>query len=967
MLRKLFYLVSVFVVVGLIGPVAAQEVDMEIGFATPVIDGQVDEIWAGASTQYMVPLGDPTNASGSWMALYDSENLYVIVDMTDDSLQNDSDGSWQDDSVELYFDGGNTKVNTPLSGDDHQYTFAWTTDEIQGTNIEGATEGIEHAQVDTDTGWRIEIKLPWLSIQGAAPQGGDLIGIDCYYNDDDDGGDSREGKMLTFSAVEGWNDASQWGTAILAAIPETEPVDPGSDGLVAYYALDNDTTDSSGNGLDGVVVGDPNFVDGVEGMALDFNGDDYVDCNGVAEFSFTESMTVSAWVNIRSVTTAWMAMVAKGENAWRLGVNNLTTGIHYGFTGGTRNWQAANSATELPFDEWHHVAATYDTNVGALVYIDGVLDASNPDLGGVATNEMPLLLGENPEAAGRLFDGMLDEITIYNRALSEYEILYLAGERAAPVDPGSDGMVAYYALENDANDSSGNGLDGTIVGDPNFVEGAVGMGLQLDGVDDYVDLGNDPLFDLTEQVTLAAWVNVNDIGNGENDPWVGKGDTSYMLKGHRDGNQIEFFIYDGGWVTVHADVGAEFNGEWHHAAGTFDGEKLIIYVDGEVGVSVAYEGIGIVPNTYNVAIGSNTQASGRFSEGIHDEVMIYNKALSQGEIRYLAGFRSNLVQNPSFEEDEAVLDDPDWENWCTWNPAEGAGSNATIVDTDSVDGVRSLKIEPVGAENWYFIVLSLPIPVDMDKVYTTSFWAKAEEPRPLTVQMKAADNSISEWNSTTFDLTTEWAEYSYTSEVLIESIKLEILCAGSEVPFLLDSFSVVKSGNVPPAPPAPPLVPGENILVNGGFEDGVMDPWSTYGNVTTEVVSELADANVPEAPIEGAYCLHVVVPEAGANSWDAGLQNAGHVFEAGKQYTLSANVKSKAGTLDIHFKPERAADPWEGYNDTTFTMTEEWTEFSVETGVIPADVDPASITFHIGFAPGDFWIDDVKFSELLPE
>ncbi|HCO93636.1 MAG TPA: hypothetical protein DIU00_06755, partial [Phycisphaerales bacterium] len=97
MLRKLFYLVSAFMVLGLIGPVAAQEVDMEISFAAqpPVLDGQVDEIWAGASTQSFVPLEDPANGSGTWMALYDAENLYVIVDVTDDSLQNDSDGSWQ--------------------------------------------------------------------------------------------------------------------------------------------------------------------------------------------------------------------------------------------------------------------------------------------------------------------------------------------------------------------------------------------------------------------------------------------------------------------------------------------------------------------------------------------------------------------------------------------------------------------------------------------------------------------------------------------------------------------------------------------------------------------------------------------------------------------------------------------------------------------------------------------------------
>jgi len=148
----------------------------------------------------------------------------------------------------------------------------------------------------------------------------------------------------------------------------------------------------------------------------------------------------------------------------------------------------------------------------------------------------------------------------------------------------------------------------------------------------------------------------------------------------------------------------------------------------------------------------------------------------------------------------------------------------------------------------------------------------------------------------------------------------------------------------------------ENILANGGFEDGVVEPWSTYGDATMEVVQE--------DPVEGDYCLHVTVNSAGANFWDAGLQNAGHVFEAGKTYTLSASLKTKEGTMDINFKPERAADPWEGYGDQIFTMTEEWTEFSVTTPVIPADVDPASITFHIAFTAGEFFIDDVKFYEV---
>jgi len=401
-----------------------ERVDMEIGFATPVIDGEVDYAWEGASTQYFVPLDDPANASGSWKALYDSENLYVIVDVTDDSLQNDSDGSWQDDSVELYFDGGNTKVDTPLSGDDHQYTFGWTTDEIQGTNIDGYTEGIEHAQVDTDTGWRIEIKMPWLSIQGAAPQARDLIGIDCYYNDDDDGGDSRENKLLSFSAVEGWNDASQWGTAVLGVIPK--PVDPGTDGLVAFYALDGDASDSSGNELHGTLVGDAAFVEGQVGMALELDGDgDYVDGGSPPELVITEAISIACWVN----PTAFVG---------RQGFAGLDLGyvlkVHEEgrlcfTTPGVADHESSNTILEA--GTWQHVAATFlpGQDEGLVFYLNGVetermtSSAINPGSG-------PFRIGNNQW--DEQLTGTIDEVAIYTRILSADEILYLAGERAAP-------------------------------------------------------------------------------------------------------------------------------------------------------------------------------------------------------------------------------------------------------------------------------------------------------------------------------------------------------------------------------------------------------------------------------------------------------------------------------------------------------------------------------------------------------
>ncbi len=102
---------------------------------------------------------------------------------------------------------------------------------------------------------------------------------------------------------------------------------------------------------------------------------------------------------------------------------------------------------------------------------------------------------------------------------------------------------------------------------------------------------------------------------------------------------------------------------------------------------------------------------------------------------------------------------------------------------------------------------------------------------------------------------------------------------------------------------------------------------------------------------------------AGANFWDAGLQHTGHAFEAGKQYTLSAFLRCSAGTLDINFKPELAADPWTGFGDQIFTMTNEWAEFIFTTPVLEANVSPAAITFHIAFAAAEFWIDGVRFYE----
>ena len=155
----------------------------------------------------------------------------------------------------------------------------------------------------------------------------------------------------------------------------------------------------------------------------------------------------------------------------------------------------------------------------------------------------------------------------------------------------------------------------------------------------------------------------------------------------------------------------------------------------------------------------------------------------------------------------------------------------------------------------------------------------------------------------------------------------------------------------------------ENILENGGFEDGVLEPWTTYGNATFEVVTELVGADVPEDPIEGDYCVYINVPNAGTNFWDVWFKYPGLVFESGKRYTFSAFVKCATGTLQAMFKPELDQAPNTGYGAEELAITDEWQELYVTTPNFTANVSPADVVFLIAYEAGEFWIDGVRFYE----
>jgi len=202
------------------------------------------------------------------------------------------------------------------------------------------------------------------------------------------------------------------------------PTDPGTEGLVAYYAFDGNAQDSSGHGLNGTFTGGtPEYAAGRHGQAILFNGSSgYVDLGADEAMNLTEAMTVACWVRDDGFMQGWQAIFTKGLG-WRLQRNGTLA---------TLEWTCPPSPYlfgNCPLDdgEWHHVAGTFDDQRQAL-YVDGVLDAEQSVSEPIEPTVYRVMIGSIDTLTERIWHGPVDEARLYNRALSQAEILWLADQ-----------------------------------------------------------------------------------------------------------------------------------------------------------------------------------------------------------------------------------------------------------------------------------------------------------------------------------------------------------------------------------------------------------------------------------------------------------------------------------------------------------------------------------------------------------
>ena len=212
-----------------------------------------------------------------------------------------------------------------------------------------------------------------------------------------------------------------------AAIAADKTKAPLTHGLVGHWTFDDRkgsiARDVSGQDNHGTVKGGARWTQGKIGGALEFDGrDDFVAIPNDSHFDITGSVTVSAWIRVESFTRPWQAIVTKGDRAWRMHRASSRKSVGFACSDLSRR-QVGDllGKKDVADGKWHHVAGVLDGSMIS-IFVDGLLDASTGSSPNVSVNDYAVFIGANAQAGGRLFHGLVDDVRIYDRALSVGEL-----------------------------------------------------------------------------------------------------------------------------------------------------------------------------------------------------------------------------------------------------------------------------------------------------------------------------------------------------------------------------------------------------------------------------------------------------------------------------------------------------------------------------------------------------------------
>ena len=523
--------------------------------------------------------------------------------------------------------------------------------------------------------------------------------------------------------------------------------------LVAQWHMDEGTGinvgDSSGNGNHGTLQNMVNsaWVDGVKGKALEFDGEtEHVAIADSTSLQLgNDDFTIEAWIK----TTA-------GGDAKRIYINyDDADSYNYFFLDITPDGYAririehtnpAQSSNKVNDGNWHYVAGKREGD-NLYIYVDGVEKGSNSGVDNFNAGNMggSHSIGRQLVGNSYPFNGIIDEVCIYERALSPAEISnhynniingnhIEAGEnggrwydefedetgiesrenisvenRTILLDEDismQSGCLAHWSFDegsgDTAHDSSGNEYHGTLqVGNDNvngkWVAGVRGTALSFDGTDDYVNIPYSDL-DLTTSLTFAAWIKTSDTNHhmylmAIRTVTTGGDRYGMWFRIMDDDNKFWATLGDGGGISSDTLSSATrlTDGNWHHVALTRNGQDWKIYVDGILDASDILHSNNIrYHNSYTHRYIANSYETSYPFNGLMDEICMYNRALTASEIQNLFNHNYGINKYSSGYIRSVNISLPDYTTWyaieCNRTVPENTFLNVTIHDslTDEV-------------------------------------------------------------------------------------------------------------------------------------------------------------------------------------------------------------------------------------------------------------------------------------------
>jgi len=487
-----------------------------------------------------------------------------------------------------------------------------------------------------------------------------------------------------------------------------------------------DICDSTQNGYHGTENGGPTIIPGNIGNARQFDGtDDFITHS--LPLNKSEG-TIAHWVNPNVSRPMFTVYESNGTTSGvynGLGDATSLLEIHVGINiDGNWNFyyqdgtQASESVSLIggaaAINTWSYVAATWDTDGFANLYVNGKLMASASMVGKTFADLAPSVqqIGRTGDATtARHWSGGIDEVRIDNVARPSAEIATLANihpsaiytspvidlTSATSLDGLSwtetgvgtgDGetladatnLVAQWNFNNTSGTTSTNNAGScgatcngilTNFASTGSQDAAPRSGwtsenrrwgagaLMFDGTNDYVSVADTSALDVTSAVTIESWFKYSAFPSGAAQSLVRK-DLAYTgLQLHGD-NVLKCGIWPGGSLTL-VDYESTNNlepGRWYHAACTYDGTQVRTYLDGQLKKSAAATGT-IANSTTPMCFGTNCDSGTptEYSSGILDSVRVYSRSLSAGEIA--ANAQAGNIQFQT----RTSADGSTWEAW----------------------------------------------------------------------------------------------------------------------------------------------------------------------------------------------------------------------------------------------------------------------------------------------------------------